>query len=117
MAVVSDIGECLYTAPRIRLLESVVCTAYYLETDPSMVEPDGAVLEKLCKVNPVQDRVASLLGWQFFFDSLPAILLPLPYGYLADKRGRKWIITFSITGLALSYAWTLLAVRSSWSHC
>ena len=110
MAVVSDIGECLFVAPRIRLFESVICTSFYRDTDPSVLGPGGEVPEKLCKIDPVQDQVASLLGWQYFFDSLPAILLPLPYGYLADKNGRKWLITLSLLGVTLSYAWTLVSV-------
>ena len=113
MAVVSDIGECLYLAPRIRLFESIICTSFYRETDHSVLGPGGEVPEKFCKIDPVQDQVASLLGWQYFFDSLPAILLPLPYGYLADKNGRKWLITLSLLGVTLSYAWTLVAVSES----
>ncbi|KAI0124981.1 major facilitator superfamily domain-containing protein [Xylariales sp. AK1849] len=110
IAVVSDIGEYLYSAPRLRLFESIICTRHYLQEDPSLVDRDGAVPEHLCKVNPVQDRVASILGWQAFFDSLPAILLPIPYGYLADKYGRKWILTLAMTGYTLSYMVTLFLV-------
>ncbi|KAJ9498436.1 hypothetical protein H2202_006123 [Exophiala xenobiotica] len=108
IAVVSDIGESLYAAPRVRLFESVVCTRYYVYEDPSLVHRHGHhVPEHLCKVNPVQDELASVLGWQLFFDSIPAILLPVPYGYLADTRGRKRILIMAMVGYTLSYVWTL----------
>ena len=110
LAVVSDIGEYLYFAPRVRLFESVVCTRYYLQRDPSLVNRDGSVPENFCKVNMVQDEVAMVLGWQLFFDSIPAILLPIPYGYIADKKGRKWILFLALTGYTLSWASTLFFV-------
>jgi hypothetical protein len=110
LAVISDIGEYLYFAPRVRLFESVVCTSHYLQNDPSLVNRDGSVPERFCKVDPVQDRVASVLGWQLFFDSIPAILLPIPYGYLADKNGRKWILFLALAGYTLSWASTLFFV-------
>ncbi|KAK5305742.1 hypothetical protein LTR99_003286 [Exophiala xenobiotica] len=110
IAVVSDIGESLYAAPRVRLFESIVCNRYYMHEDPSLVRRHGHhVPEHLCKVNPVQDELASVLGWQLFFDSIPAILLPVPYGYLADTRGRKRILIMAMVGYTLSYVWTLFA--------
>ena len=112
IAVVSDVGETLWVAPRMRLFESVICSDYYRAVDPSLVDGDGSVPEKLCKVDAVQEKLASILGLQFFFDSVPAIILPIPYGYLADKSGRKWILIFSLWGYAASYAWTLLSVSN-----
>ncbi|KAI1304371.1 major facilitator superfamily domain-containing protein [Xylaria venustula] len=110
IAIVSEIGEYLYTAPRVRLFEAVSCTRYYLQHDPSVVRPDGSVPESLCKVNPVQDEVASILGWQLFFDSIPAIILPLPFGYLADTYGRKWILFTAMIGYTLTWASTLFFI-------
>ncbi|KAI0391243.1 major facilitator superfamily domain-containing protein [Xylariaceae sp. FL0594] len=110
VAITAEIGEYLYTAPRVRLFESVSCTRYYLEHDPSVVGPDGSVPESLCKINPVQNEVASVLGWQLFFDSIPAIILPLPFGYLADTYGRKWIFVTAMIGYSLTWSSTLFFV-------
>lgn len=111
IAVISDIGEDLFTAPRIRLFESIACTDYYSRHDPSVLGPDGSVPERFCKIDPIQSTVASVLGWQLFFDSIPAILLPIPYGYLADTYGRKWILVLSLMGYVLTWASTLFVVR------
>jgi hypothetical protein len=110
LAVVSDVGESLYAAPRVRLFESVACTRYYLRHDPSLVDRDGSVPERLCKIDSVQDKVASVVGWQYFFDAIPAILLPIPYGYVADLHGRKWILVLALVGYTLSWASTLFFV-------
>jgi hypothetical protein len=112
LAIISDIGEDLFAAPKVRLFESVICTQYYSNNDPSYLGPGGTVKEELCKIDPVQDEVAFILGWQLFFDSIPAILLPIPYGYIADKYGRKWILCFALAGYTLSWASTLFLVNS-----
>ncbi|KAF9771958.1 hypothetical protein IL306_010370 [Fusarium sp. DS 682] len=110
LAVISDVGESLYAAPRVRLFESVACTRYYLRHDPSLVDRHGSVPERFCKIDSVQDKVASVVGWQYFFDAIPAILLPIPYGYVADLRGRKWILVLALVGYTLSWASTLFFV-------
>lgn len=116
LAVVSDIGEYLYFAPRLRLSESVICTRYYLRHDPSLVGRDGSVPEQFCKVDSVQNELATFMGWQLFFDSIPAVLLPLPYGYLADKHGRKWILFLALIGYTLSWASTLFFVSHPYHY-
>ncbi|KAI1360575.1 major facilitator superfamily domain-containing protein [Xylaria arbuscula] len=110
IAIVSETGEFLFMAPRVRLFESVSCERYYLEHDPSVIRPDGSVPEYKCKINPVQDEVASVLGWQLFFDSIPAIILPLPFGYLADKYGRKWVLFTSMIGYTMTWVSTLFFI-------
>lgn len=110
LAIVSDIGEDLFAVPRVRLYESVVCTQYYSQHDPSFLGPGGSVPEEFCKIDQVQDEVAFVQGWQLFFDSVPAILLPIPYGYVADKFGRKWILCLGLTAYTLSWAFTLFLV-------
>ncbi|KAF5576061.1 hypothetical protein FPANT_11115 [Fusarium pseudoanthophilum] len=108
LAVISDVGESLYAAPRVRLFESVACTRHYLRHDPSLVDRDGSVPERLCKIDPVQDKVASVVGWQYFFDAIPAILLPIPYGYVADLRGLWLSSLFFIIGGGPTTGTTLL---------
>ncbi|KAF4343720.1 major facilitator superfamily transporter [Fusarium beomiforme] len=116
LAVVSDVGESLYAAPRVRLFESVACTRYYLRHDPSLVDRHGSVPERFCKINSVQDKVALVVGWQYFFDAIPAILLPIPYGYVADLRGRKWILVLALVGYTLSWASTLFFMLTIFSQ-
>lgn len=116
IAVFADIGESMFLAPRMRLYESVICSEYFSQSNPSLIEPDGTIPEKICKVTPVQEQLATLLGWQSFIDSIPAILLPIPFGYLADKYGRKWIMALGLIGFTLSYAWAEFVVSLPCSH-
>lgn len=111
LAVIGDISEYFVLAPRVRVYESILCTDYYLRENPSLVGDDGSVPEQFCKVDYVQGQIAMIQGWNLFFQSIPAILLPIPYGYLADKYGRKWFMALSLFGCILAYAFELFVVR------
>lgn len=77
------LADGLNVSPTKRLMESILCYEYYERHDPSkillsrdQVRPGalGGVDELLCKIAPVQASVASLAGWQTFFDGFPGML-------------------------------------------
>lgn len=103
-----DIGAFLSEPPQTRIFEANLCLKYYREEDPSVIKGDGTIPEELCKVDEVQQRLASIFGWQEMFNAIPGLLLAVPFGTLADRIGRKWIFTASLVGIVLSFAWTLL---------
>ncbi|KAF2492574.1 MFS general substrate transporter [Lophium mytilinum] len=102
-----DLGNFMFYPARTRLYESSICLRFYQDTDPSQIR-NGTVPEQLCKINEVQDTVAMVFGWQDLFDAIPGILLAVPYGALADKYGRKWILVLGFLGLELSVLWIML---------
>ena len=103
-----DIGAYLADPPMTRIFEANLCYKYYLEQDPSVIGGDGTIPEELCKVDIVQQQLASIFGWQEMFNALPGLLLAVPFGTLADRVGRKWIFAASLLGIVFSYAWILL---------
>ncbi|CAI6301629.1 unnamed protein product [Periconia digitata] len=108
MVAVIDIGDYMSDAPKTRVFESNICLDYYRTNDPSQIGPDGYVPEKLCKIDEVQQKLAMIFGWQDTFDAIPGMLLAVPFGALADKWGRKWILATSLVGLQLKASWVLL---------
>jgi MFS family permease len=50
-----------------------------------------------------------LLSFMFFVGSLAIAFVQFPGGYLADKHGRRWLITVMSFGLALGYLFFILA--------
>jgi MFS transporter, DHA1 family, tetracycline resistance protein len=50
-----------------------------------------------------------LLAVMFFASSLAIAFVQIPGGYLADKHGRKWLITTMTFGLAAGYLFFMLA--------
>jgi hypothetical protein len=107
LVAIIDIGAFLAEAPKTRVFESNLCLRYYSSSDPSKIV-DGKVEEELCKVDVVQEQLAGIFGWQDLFDSIPGILLAVPYGTLSDVWGRKWVFVGSLMGLQLNSAWILV---------
>lgn len=114
--VLAQCGDRLTNSPIARIKEAVICYNYYEQTDPSKllvgrgaIGPGavGGVAEKLCKVDEVQSDLASLNGYQDFLDGIPPLLLALPYGWAADRYGRKPILLMGI----LAFVWKLLSVE------
>ena len=100
-------GNTVQEAPKTRLFESIFCSNFYREHDPSFIGEDGIVPERFCKIEPVQSDVAMLKGWQVFLDNIPSILLAIPFGILADKYGRKPIILLNAIALCLRISWIM----------
>ncbi|PYH46505.1 MFS general substrate transporter [Aspergillus saccharolyticus JOP 1030-1] len=104
--LILDIGLTVVLAPKIRLLESILCQEYYHTHGLQGLMHD--IPESQCKTKEIQSAVARLIGWQAVFDSLPAIFLAIPYGALSDTKGRRPVLLLCFLGLTLSTAWTLL---------
>ncbi|KAF2743274.1 MFS general substrate transporter [Sporormia fimetaria CBS 119925] len=108
LVAIIDIGAFLAEAPKTRVYEANLCVRYYEKHDRSVIRKDGTVPEKLCKVNEIQQDMAMIVGWQGLFESIPSIILAVPFGTLADKHGRKWVFVASLVGLQLNSAWVLM---------
>ncbi|ORY17317.1 major facilitator superfamily domain-containing protein [Clohesyomyces aquaticus] len=108
LVAIIDIGSFLAEPPKTRVYEANLCLRYYQEHDASKIEASGDVPESLCKVNEVQEKMAMIFGWQELWDSIPSMLLAVPYGTLADKYGRKWIFCLGLVGLQLNSIWVLV---------
>jgi MFS family permease len=91
--VAADFGNYLGYAPHIEILESIICRQ--ARGSNSFVRNDN------CKSPEVQGELALINGWKDTFDQVPGILLALPYGFAADRVGRKPIMALSLTGLIL----------------
>ncbi|KAK3073111.1 hypothetical protein LTR53_005592 [Teratosphaeriaceae sp. CCFEE 6253] len=117
IVVVVGAGDQIIESPQTRIFESIICYRYYEEADPSKllagrgsVGPGaiGGVLESDCKVNVVQEQLAMLRGYQQLLDGFPSLLLALPFGWAADKFGRKPFLALGLVSFALRYAWIQL---------
>ncbi|TKA57570.1 hypothetical protein B0A49_10577 [Cryomyces minteri] len=108
-------GDEMIQSPQTRIFESIFCRQYYdshssfpsASTDRGPVERDGQgwPLERFCKIEPVQSDVAMLKGWQTFLECIPSVLLAVPFGWLADRYGRKWILVIGVGSFFVRAAW------------
>lgn len=66
-----EMSEMILIVPFVAMYEQNLCRSYYKEHDPTKVNPDGSVLESLCKVTTIQRQLASLRGWHGTFNAIP----------------------------------------------
>ncbi|MCJ1400764.1 hypothetical protein MMC11_003972 [Xylographa trunciseda] len=103
-----DLPSVLQLSPTVRIIEDIYCRAYYQENDPSKFGVGGTIEESLCKVDPVQVELAFLKGWMSFFNHLPGLFLAIPFGMMADKYGRKWLLVVNVIQMQLRSCWIYL---------
>jgi len=91
----------LQTAPQTQILEDAICDKYYSEKDPLQ----STTRLSRCKVEPVQEELSLIKGWQYSLDQLPGFIMALPYGALSEKWGRRSILILSLLGYLASVLW------------
>ncbi|KAG8415784.1 hypothetical protein J3458_009604 [Metarhizium acridum] len=94
-----NIGSYVSFAAQLAILQDIVCESYY-ERGLPVSGDDGR-----CQVDAVQSEVAFINGWKDVFEMLPAIVLAVPYGALADRIGRKKVFLLAIVGIGMSDLW------------
>lgn len=62
--------------------------------------------ESLCKLPPIQSTVAKLRGILALLEAVPGLLLAVPFGILADKKGRRFVLNICMVGILLLEIWT-----------
>ncbi|KAF5720124.1 major facilitator superfamily transporter [Fusarium mundagurra] len=100
-----DVPNFLSEVPKLRMLELGLCRDYYAVTDPSVIGRDGSVPEHLCKVNEIQSALAKMRGILGMIEGIPGLMLAIPYGVLADSKGRRLVTGLSLLGFVLRDIW------------
>ena len=113
MILTVEMGMAMAVGPITRISEAIACREYYAQQDPGQIGANGMVREELCKVTDVQTELAAVKGYMEFFEGGLSALLAIPYGLLADRRGRKWTLCLSIPGFALNSLMILAVLRFS----
>ncbi|KAI1021049.1 hypothetical protein LB503_010131 [Fusarium chuoi] len=57
-----NLSMSLYQLPSNRLIERRLCVDYYRQNDPSQIQPDGSVDEKLCKIREIEKDLGRIQG-------------------------------------------------------
>lgn len=96
--------------PTIRLFEIAICNRYYRDVQVigQSISKGTQVDERRCKIVQIQNELAFLVGWRFAFDALPGLLTALVYGRVADRIGRRVVLSLSCFGLLCSLIWIVV---------
>ncbi|KAK6348582.1 hypothetical protein TWF718_006370 [Orbilia javanica] len=112
--LLSEASNFLQIAPLTVIMESIICRKYYGDTttlDFGSTDPAGYrswADDRRCKIEPIQSELATVRGWQQLFECLASILVAVPFGFLANKWGRKAVMALAMIGLTLARVWTLI---------
>lgn len=96
--------------PTIRLFEIAICNRYYRsqQSIDQIAFSAANIDERRCKIPQIQNELAFLTGWRFAFDAVPSLLTALIYGRLADRIGRRAILSLACFGLLSSLVWVVV---------
>ncbi|RDW79795.1 hypothetical protein BP6252_04433 [Coleophoma cylindrospora] len=94
--------------PALRIYEDIICHRYYENVSGlGHIGLEGKIDEGLCKGDEVQNELNIILGVKQFLTAVPAMLVAVPYGLLADRIGRKPVFGIVVTGYIVSNLWSL----------
>ena len=104
LAFFFSIASQVLAPAQTKLYESIYCCQESSASDGGSCA-SKSIPEYLCKTPHIQQEVSILKGWLEFFDSIPTLILTIPFGVLADSRGRKKLLRLSITLLWVQQVW------------
>ncbi|KAG6358864.1 hypothetical protein INS49_012383 [Diaporthe citri] len=107
LVFITQFGASLSDVPSVRLLQEIICRRHY------GLAPDSSVEEGNCRTDGIQSQLNVITTGALVFGYLPGILVALPYGMLADRRGRKPVLGLCILGMILS---RLIWIAAAYNH-
>lgn len=66
-----NLADIIHKSSRVYLFQQAQCLLYYQNVDPTKIQHDFRIEEALCKVSPVQSRLATIDGIDSFLNFLP----------------------------------------------
>lgn len=70
-SILMTTGNNLMLIPINRIFEISICRTYYQAHGLSHITADGYIDEQLCKIQPIQSKLVSLVGWDNFLYEVP----------------------------------------------
>ncbi|KAL0937506.1 MFS transporter [Colletotrichum truncatum] len=99
--VILEIGAFLQIPPTYQIMEEIICRKKY----PDHIITDA--VDDICKGPEVAGELAMIKGWMNSFDCIPSLITSIPYGIIADKYGRRPVLSLAMFGLLLEFTWML----------
>ncbi len=114
-------GISLADVPSTRLLEDAICRNYY--GNYGNYSRGELLDESRCQAEPVQAELNVVSTGLLISQFIPGIFVALPFGALADRWGRKLVLSLCLGGLILSnlwfavmtWTWEAGSIRRVWS--
>ncbi|OLN87449.1 hypothetical protein CCHL11_09121 [Colletotrichum chlorophyti] len=103
-----NLAASLYQLPLNRVIERRLCREYYAENDPSVIDRDGNIEERLCKIDSVQRGLAWIQGTMETAWIVGDFVMTIPLGFLAERYGRRAILCLNLVPRIAMPAWAVI---------
>ncbi|KAH8689998.1 major facilitator superfamily domain-containing protein [Talaromyces proteolyticus] len=114
VALTFDFAESMRSTPRTQLFEWILCERYYSikmlkSVGMPILNPNPSVgpTPHMCRIDTIQTQVNSVRAWLKIGENFFAAILAIPFGKLANTKGRKLVLALGIIGQLLAEMWTL----------
>ncbi|RCI12671.1 hypothetical protein L249_0870 [Ophiocordyceps polyrhachis-furcata BCC 54312] len=97
--IVVELSSSVMEPSQLQIMEDVICRRHFPLVD------DGR-----CKDNSVQKTLAMVRSWSMSADMLIPLVVQVPFGIVADKYGRRMVLSLSFAGCVLQTWWTMLVL-------
>ncbi|OCL11777.1 hypothetical protein AOQ84DRAFT_286541 [Glonium stellatum] len=108
LLILTNMATSLYNLPLNRVIELRLCREYYNQRDPSVIDPDGSIPEKLCKLNQVQQELAWLQGVMETTLIVCDFIVTIPFSFLAERFGVRFVLLLNMIPRIFMTFWVLL---------
>lgn len=81
-----------------RAVEALYCIEYFQQHDPSIATLGRGIPEKMCKLDPIQKKVATANGIVMLVRMASSFIGTVLVGYLADRLGRRFALIMHKVG-------------------
>ncbi|CAN8101424.1 unnamed protein product [Discula destructiva] len=107
--------------PQAQIIEDVICHEYY----DKLKSLDTPIDEELCKVESISAELAFVLAITSTLSAVVGLVTTFPWSVVADRIGRKPVLSLSLVGLTLGTLWTttvlwfrtIFPIRLVWLEC
>jgi hypothetical protein len=93
-----SIGSAVQLTPITQIYETIICSNY------SHQGTNHSVPDKGCKAPSIQAELSNVQAWQSTLETIPGILVAVPYGALADRHSHKAVLQLSSMGVMFQIA-------------
>ena len=111
-----ELGGIMQITPLNQVAEEIICRKFVNRESTSQVAQDRCkdaeyvplesflLILIFCHSSSVQAELSNIQAWRGTAETIPGLIMAVPYGMAADKYGYSLILGLSLTGMSLSYA-------------
>ncbi|KAF2856680.1 hypothetical protein T440DRAFT_5780 [Plenodomus tracheiphilus IPT5] len=108
LLILVHLASVLYSLPLNRVIELRLCQQHYEHNDPSLIQPNGFIPEKLCKINDIQRQLAWLQGIMETTLVVCDFAVTIPFSFIAERWGVRCVLWCNLVPRIFMSVWAIV---------